>query len=1365
MIEATGRARLVSELFILHAEPDTEFIRGFLLRAIGIDEADPRLILPSKFVPGRPIFEELARAVRTSRFTILVISRATVADQWSEIGRVLAGTLAASGEQRLIPLYLEEVDVELTVRYLVPLEFRDRAEWPSQAAKLRRLLDQPAAPRVRPVCPYPGLEPFSRHEADLFFGREDQVRGLVRDIEAGQHRLCIIGPSGSGKSSLVQAGLLPRLERGGPARAPFLVVSVRVTAQPTARLAEALAIERLTAISTAVTDLLASAGRSRFMVFLDQLEELFVLAASDERERFIAVLHELMADARCTVIVALRADFFGSLMESALWDDFERGRVHVTPLGSEDLRRAIEEPALRVGVYLDRALTQRLVADTAAEPGALPLLQATMLELWDALEEGIGGETSHYLTLVDYERLGDGGSTTIATALARRANATMNQMTAVEQAIARRLLLSLVAFGEGTRHTRRQQAVAVLRAAEDPAPFDRVVAMLVDRRLLTADHRRDAAGHDEATLDLSHEALIAAWPELRMWIETERGSEERKRALAKKVEEWLAFGDVKLLDAVELLDAERWLDRDGARAGSVPRLRELVEHSRAALDAVRRQRDDAQRLLARSYQEHGRQLMLQGRPMRALPYLVAARKVDDERGVRQGNLALRWLFAEAARNLPVTTVVHRAAIERAGFSPDGIHAVTVSRDRTALVWNASTGALCARFDHPDGVLDAGFSPDGKRLVTAGADHLARVWDVASGELWLAPLGHGHRVHLARFSPDGSRLLTVSWDRTLRIWDAASGMPVGPPIEQPANITVAQFHPDGHWVLVAGKHREARVYDAATGGLVHALAHGEIVRSAEWSPAGTRIVTASSDRTARVWDAATGAVVATVTHGAPVSRAGFAPDGQRIIAICEDHARLWSAGSGEPVSPVIRHADRVIGAAFSADGTRVVTASWDRTARIWDVASGMPWSAPFEHAREVESAAFAPDGRHVLTTSADGTARIWDATIPLSSHVRLAHAGKWVASVAFDPRGERVVTAGADGTARVWQAATGDALVPALGHDARVSAASFSPDGARIVSISANLATVWSATTGSRLAQLGHAPASMVTCAAFDPEGTRIVTAGNDQQVKIWDAGSGQLLEMLAHPRAVTCAAFGPDGTCLVTTCADGRARIWQGGEARWLMHDDTVSHAAFRRDGRRLVTASKDRTARVWDVASAAPCTPSIRHPEAVTYAAFSPDGNRLVTLSGNTVRLWDAGSGKPVLDPLEHRGRVHAVSFTGDGALLAVAVEDGHAEIWDLGSGKPLALPFTHPARVNDVAFSADGTRLATASGDAIARVWQLAFDTRTLAEWLVGASRCPYDLLDGILVERSLPDSLSRIATSAGDAGQDTRGRQARS
>lgn len=1354
MVEATNGHPWQFELFILYAEPDTEFVRGYLLNAIGIAEADPRLILPSKYTLGRPIFEQLARAVERSRFTVLVVSRAALADRWSDHGQILAVSLAASGEQRLIPLYLDDIDAQLTVRYLVPLKFYDRADWPDEAAKLRRLLDQPApAPSVL-VCPYPGLEPFSRHQANLFFGREDQVRTLVQELEAGNHRLCIIGPSGSGKSSLVQAGLLPKLERGSAVRSPWLVRSVRATAQPSARLAEALAIEHPTAISAAVSALLASAGRTRLVVFVDQLEELFTLAAPAERERCMAVVRELTADPRCAVVVALRADFFGALMECGLWDTFERGRFHVTPLRPEDLRRAIEEPAVRAGVYLDKALTQRLLTDTAAEPGALPLLQATMLELWDALEDRSRGGTNRYLTLADYEQLGDGAGTTIATALARRANAAMNHLTTAQRAIARRLLLSLVAFGDAMRHTRRPQRVATLRAAEDPEQFDHVVATLVARRLLTTDHDRDSAGRGEATLDLSHEALIAAWPELRSWVDTDRRDEQRKRALFAKVAEWRDHGDVKLLDAVELLDAERWLTTDGARAGIVPGLRELALRSRAELDAVRRQRDEAHRLLARSYQEHGRQLVIQGRPMRALPYLVAARRVDDGRGVREANTALRLLFAEAARSLPIAAVAHRDSIARAVFSADGRHVATASRDHTVVVWNPSTGEPLVTLDHPDAVLDAAFSPDGKLLVTAGADHLARVWDLGSGALSRAPLAHRDRVHVAMFSPDGSRILTASWDRAIRIWNAASGAPICPPIDQPANITGVQFYPDGHRFVVARKHRDACVHEAAAGGLICVLGHGEVVRSTELSRDGTRIVTASSDRTARVWDAASGAAIAEIAHDRPVSHATFAPDGRRILSICDDHARVWDAASGAPVSPVIRHAARVTAAGFSSDGTRIVT-SWDRTAQIWDAASGAPWSVPFEHPREVLSAAFGPGDHHVITAGADDTARTWSAGARLSSYVPLAHARQWVTSVAFDAGGERIVTAGADCTARIWSVDTGHLVVPALAHDKRVIAASFSPDGAHVLSISSNIATVWDSTTGSRRLQLRHEASSSMTSAAFSPDGTRIVTAGNDHQVKIWDTASGDLLDELAHPRAVTFAAFSPDGARIASACADGRARIWHGGEAWCLPHDDTVSHAAFRRDGRHLVTASKDRTARIWDVATAVPCAPAIRHPEPVVRAVFSPDGSRVVTLSGHTARLWDATSGKPVLDPLEHRGRVHAASFSPDGALLAVAADGGHAWLWDLDSGKLLPPLFEHAARVNDVAFSADATRLATASGDSIARLWQLVFDGRSLAEWSADASRCPYELLDGILVERSL-DRMSSTSIPAGDLRQ---------
>jgi len=899
-------------------------------------------------------------------------------------------------------------------------------------------------------CPYPGMRPFAADDADRFHGRDAEITELISRLRAGEREIFVIGPSGSGKSSLVTAGVLPRLARGVTGLGPFVVRELRPGEQPAARLGQALEVpagEPLVAPDR-VAGLLAHCGRSTsLLLVVDQLEELFTLASTRERARFLDALRALRAERRCAVVFTLRADFFGALMESALWAE-RRGqlsRIEVSPLCGEALREAVAAPARAVDVTVEPDLIERLVADAASEPGILPLLQETLVQLWDA-------RADQTLMLADYEALGDGERSGLAVALARRADATLRRLNAAQTASARRILLRLISFGEGRSDTRRQQPRTQLRAAgEDAADFAFVLQTMVDDRLLTVDE--DIAG--EPRVDLAHEVIISAWPALAEWIRNHRVDEQRRRRLAAAAAEWVEHGRGArgLLDPIELADAAQWQQTDSAvQLGQSAQVSALIAASRAAQTRQRRRRrlilsavgflglvavaiaaaavaardqaNEARRLasanrqlVAQSYAEAGRQLLMDHHFQEAVPYLLASRQSG------QDGVPLRALFREARQRLPVIPALeHHEAVLSAAFSPDGTRVVTASVDSTARVWDAATGQpLTGPLVHEGPVLRAAFSPDGTRVVTASRDGTARVWDAATGQPLTGALAHQGAVLRAAFSPDGRRVVTASGDRTARVWDAATGEP-----------------------------------------LTGALAHQGAVMSAAFSPDGRRVVTASEDRTARVWDAATGVpLTGALEHQGVVRSAAFSPDGRRVVTASEDRAaRVWDAATGKPLTGALEHEGRVLSAAFSPDGRRVVTASEDRTARVWDAATGERLTGALEHQGAVVSAAFSPDGRRVVTASEDETARVWDAATGLPLTGALEHQGA-VESAAFSPDGTRVVTAGDDQTARIWDAATGKPLTGALPHHGSVWSAAFSPDGTRVVTATLDMAAlVW-----------------------------------------------------------------------------------------------------------------------------------------------------------------------------------------------------------------------------------------------------------------------------------------------------------------
>ena len=508
------------DLFVSHAVADAEFVRGYLVPALNLPAS--RVLLLDELPATAAVVAELDRGVSRSRFTVAVLSPAYLADRWAVQGEQLASYLS-SDEARVIPLRLADCKLPLHLDARVALDFRDPAGWDSAAKRLRDLLHSPEPVAEQLACPYPGMHPFTTAEARQFFGRDAEIADLIGRLDRGDREIYVIGPSGSGKSSLVQAGLVPALDAGtSPLGHKLIVQAIRPGDRPADRLARALEAD-LAAPAAAIAALVARhPPAERVLVFVDQLEELFTLAEPAERQRFIQALIALRAEPRCQLLLALRADFYGALMDSALWPaGAALGRLEVAPLRGAALAKAITAPALRVGVYLEARLCDRLVGDAAEEPGALPLLQETLRLLWDKRRRRL-------LELSAYEALGNGGRG-LYVAIAQHADAAMAALTADEQAIARRVLLRLVSFGEGRIDTRRQQEVQALRsAADDTGGFARVLQRLVEDRLITVG---DAAADHDALADLSHEALITAWPALHDWIARRRVDEQQRRRL------------------------------------------------------------------------------------------------------------------------------------------------------------------------------------------------------------------------------------------------------------------------------------------------------------------------------------------------------------------------------------------------------------------------------------------------------------------------------------------------------------------------------------------------------------------------------------------------------------------------------------------------------------------------------------------------------------------------------------------------------------------------------------------------------------------------------------------------------------------
>jgi WD40 repeat protein len=936
-------------------------------------------------------------------------------------------------------------------------------------------------------------------------------------------------------------------------------------------------------------------------------------------------LQSLLKVPHCYMVLTVRADFYPELMTCLLWKTIQKHRQEVVPLDEAGLREAIVKPADSVEVFVETALVERLVADAAGEPGILPFVQETLALLWERLER-------RFLPLMAYEALvlprqaynwdGDKPLTGLQVAMANRADATLADLE--DQAIARRLFLRLIQFGEGRPDTRRQQSVAALRSADDDVEqFNTTLEHLVAQRLLT---RSAIESEADGQVDIAHEALINGWQQLQQWLKERRQAELTRRQLETKVAHWEGLKRAGgLLDVVELAEAKNWLDRSDAKElGYSEDLLTLLQASRAAIEATEREKEIAAKKLAEQRDQALRTQSL---------FLADLARQETETGNATNGILLalealpkdmsvpkRPYVSEAEVQLYSAAFNHRERlvlqghkdyVNNASFSPDGQHAVTASKDGTARLWDAKDGSLLAVFkgDDEDAVNNVFFSPDGRCIYNA-----ARLLDAKDGSVLAVLKGHGGnrvRVHEASLSPNGQRIVTVAvtfGGFVVQLWNTQDGSPIAVLKGHKDEVTNASFSPDGLRIVTASNDNTARLWDAKDGSLTVILkrlwdakdssrivvlkGHEDRVNNAAFSPDGLSIVTASNDNTARLWNAKDGSLLTVLQgHEDAVRNVAFSPNGQRIVTASNDNIALWDAKNGSLLAMLKGHENDVKKADFSPDGQFIVTASDDKTARLWDAKDSPLLTVLNGHKNRVNRASFSPDGQRIVTASNDNTARLWDAKDGSLLAVLKGHEDA-VNRASFSPDGQRIVTASNDKTARLWDAKDGSLLNVLKLHKDLVANVFFSPDGQGIVTIShGNITRLWDAKDGSLL-NVGRVKNSSFNPdglhnSSFSPNGLLRIVMSLSLNAWLQNAKDySQSTELKGHKGIIFKASFSPDGQHIVTASSDNTAMLWDGKDGSQLAvlkgHTDQVHDASFSPDGERIVTASIDGTARIW---------------------------------------------------------------------------------------------------------------------------------------------------------------------------------------
>lgn len=1110
------------------------------------------------------------------------------------------------------------------------------------------------------MTPYPGLRPFTVSDAGRFVGRE-------RDAEAFRNRLqieqllVVVGPSGSGKSSFVQAGIIGEL---GDEWSPLVV---RPGPDPVGVYAELIA------------PALAATDSPRVIIVVDQAEELFT-QCRDEAAR-VAFARSMVecAGGRVHVVLTLRDDFL--IRTAGLFGNLERVLHFLVTPSTDDLRRILVEPARAAGFEFESdALVDEVVDSVVGVDGGLALLAFAAARLWERRDIA-----SRALTTASYRALGGVGG-----ALAKHADATLAALSPQQRAIAQRAFCRLVTIESSRAAFGRDELIETLGNSSDAAV---VLEQLVAARLLVV-----ADAPTGPRVEIVHEILIRAWPQLAVWraqdVETTQMLDQLRNAARHwlmrgrdhgllwrgdawlRLEQWrarqqavvLSSGETEFVRACEreAVSRRRYI-RAAAVAGLLATVGVVVALSWSQMRATRAATETRSQLIAAT-RDAGRRLLLDGDPAAALSRLDAARAGPDptlqfmlsraadrlsrelavlQGGKRVASIALGANLIVAGTDAGTALVWDdHDKLVRTFHAASAIGSVAVSRDGATVLsagdatrlWNAQTGALIWQ----DSVLASivSFVDEDRAIATVG-NSVLRIRNLATGgehsigslldEMFVSP---DHRlVAVKQARPEGIAIVVV---------DAATGLETGraQTTESALNLHgVALSHddrqlayglPDGTVVVVRlGLERTAPTRIAA---------HSTLVTSLAFSPDDTRLLTTSNDRQARMWQLDSGELEFSVLAPQPIAKGMFSPDGSKLLTFGGDgDARLWDAHDGTPLLVLAGHTAPIEAAVFSADGGRVVTGGWDGTVRVWDVGKSPVAYAltlgahRFSPSDRVWYGRLAPDERMLVTVTASGHVLTWDMATGAAIR-EVAHIPHEIYSVAFSPDGERIAIGSADHRGHVYRVRDGVELVTLTGHAERVWKIEFSPDG------------------------------------------NRLLTASWDHTAAVWDAHTGTRLAVLAgHRDIVWDAAWSPDGRSLATASDDGTAIVWNAmtfqERIRLTGHTAGIGAVAFAPDSRRVVTGSRDLTARVWDAVSGVELAVMRGQPSAINALTFSPDGNFLFTsgLEGGA-HVWDAATGDLLASIDAHHSAINALQVTRDGQyLLTVSSFDDRAKMWRL--------------------------------------------------------------------------------------------------
>ncbi len=1127
---------------------------------------------------------------------------------------------------------------------LCPLGKHDKGEFIFLLPNFDRDKLEDAPPLNLENNPYRGLQSYDEKDSNLFFGRDNLIKQLYQQVVSNKQTLTVVlGASGTGKSSLMKAGLLPCLRDSQEDKFQILdpmrpgETPLQALAQVCLPIATTITVAELAKDEQALANIIERWSQTnpqiKLLLAVDQFEELITLCKSDEqREQFQKLIESAIAKYpdKIHVVITLRLDFEGQFQTSVLkdfWNDDTR--FVVPPMTQDEFREAIEKPASEKVVYFDPpSLVDELINEVVQMPGALPLLSFTLSELYlKYLEER---RDNRALKKEDYEELGR-----VVGSLTKRANQEYDRLVASSPAYentVRRVMLRMISLQGGDLARRQVPKSELIYADEQESDrVQTVIKRFSEARLII----EGSNSQGEPYVEPAHDALVEGWDKLLKWKKEEDIILQRR--LTAAAEEWESVASKEQPSGLQA-KAETvidWLDR-----------RLYVAENLFSKIPTR----PVQGLQQRQHQQEG----LREKPIQFLwnsnPYLDVLNQelqlndnwfnqletefVQQSVLQKRRNISWRWRIAIAVilglSGLTGWAVFSQsnALMGQSRASRETAEARLQEQGLDALISSLRAGRL---LQHP---LLQLFRPSEQLQNQVQGTLQKAVYTVRERNRLE---GHQGTVR-SSFSPNGQLLASAGEDGIVRLWNLQGQEQA---VWNTNLVRSLSFSPNGHILATAGKNSTIRLWNLQGQQLAQCKGHQQPVSSVSFSPDGQLLVSGGQDKTVRLWNLQGQQLGKPFTgHQGRIWSVQFSPDAQQVTSAAGDGTvRLWDL-QGKELEKFAGHQGPVRSVSFSRDGQLLTSAGDDKTVRVWNLQGKQ--LTELGHQDRVLSINFSPDGQRVTTGGDDGIIRLGN----LQGQQLLgwtAHQGKRVHSVSFSPDGQLMVSAGDDSNVRVWnlhgQQLTALSMTEFSGYPKHICDVSFSPDSKLVASVENNgVVLVWDWQKRRQLAKFSMVkfPSEKHFCkVSFSPDSKLLASAGNDGIIRVWNWHKQQLITNIpGHLGPVYSVAFSPDSQRLVSAGDDGTIRLWN------LQGKPLQEFVA------------------------------AVNFGAAVNSVAFSPDGKMIVSgdQKGN-VQLWDWQNREQFAAWKAHQGEVRNVSFNKDGKILASAGDDSIAKLWPIQS------------------------------------------------------------------------------------------------